>query len=129
MMINRAVVGVGSNINPLENIQSARHLIAEQFSLIAESAFRVTKPIGVVNQPDFINGAYLIETCHDIASVKQTLKKIEHLVGRKKEVEKSAPREIDLDIVIWNNSVVDDDFYSRDFLRNATLELVPDLSY
>lgn len=129
MMMNRAVVGVGSNINPLENIQSARRLIAEQFSLIAESAFKVTKPIGVVNQPDFINGAYLIETCQDIASVKHTLKKIEHLVGRKKEVKKSGPREIDLDIVIWNNSIVDDDFYSRDFLRNATLELVPDLSY
>ena len=60
--MNRAVVGLGSNIEPDQNIQKAKGYLAKKFSILAESRFKRTKPIGSVVQPDFINGVILIET-------------------------------------------------------------------
>jgi len=53
------------------------------------------------------------------------LKKIEVDMGRIKTSNKQGPREIDLDIIIWNNRVVDNDVYERKFLQNSILELLP----
>ena len=128
-MSNTAVIGLGSNINPHANIPEAKQLISQKYKLLAESQFIVTKPIGADQQPDFINGALLIETTSDIESLKKDLKQIEDALGRKREANKFAPRTIDLDIVVWNNKVVDQDFYHRDFLKQSTLQLIPHLKY
>jgi len=44
-------------------------------------------------------------------------------MGRDRSQEKFGPRNIDLDILIWNNAIVDPDYYTRDFLRNSAAEL------
>ena len=54
---------------------------------------------------------------------------IEDQLGRIRNTEIIQTRSIDLDIVVWNEKVVDEDFYSRDFLRKAVLELLPELKY
>jgi 2-amino-4-hydroxy-6-hydroxymethyldihydropteridine diphosphokinase len=51
------------------------------------------------------------------------LKMLEDLMGRDRSQEKFGPRNIDLDILIWNNTIVDPDYYTRDFLRNSAAEL------
>ena len=50
-------------------------------------------------------------------------------LGRVASAERFGPRTIDLDIVVWNGKVVDKDFYSRDYLKESVLELLPDLQY
>ena len=57
--------------------------------------------------------------------LSEGLKKIEVDMGRIKTSNKQGPREIDLDIIIWNNRVVDNDVYERKFLQNSILELLP----
>ncbi len=54
---------------------------------------------------------------------------IEDQLGRIRNTEIIQTRSIDLDIIVWNEKVVDEDFYSRDFLRKAVLELLPELKY
>ncbi len=128
-MINQAVVGLGSNIEPSKNIPEAKKIIAQKQKVIAESKFVVTKPIGSTTQPDFLNGALLIETSLSLEDLKTDLKNIERQLGRHKQADKYAPRTIDLDIVVWNQTVIDHDFYERSFLKTAVLELIPNLKY
>lgn len=128
-MTKRAVIGLGSNIDPEENIQTARAILAKEFDVIAESEFIQTKPVGYTDQDDFINGAVYVETDLSIGHFVKTLKRIEKDMGRKRSQLKSGPRSIDLDLVVYDGEILDQDFYERDFLKNSVLELIPDLEY
>ncbi len=121
--MNRCIIGIGSNINPDENIQKMLGLLAADVRIIKVSVMVKTKPIGITDQPDFTNGAVLIETDMDVNELKNYLKNIEDRMGRDRAQRKFGPRNIDLDIMIWNGQVVDPDYYTRDFLRNSAAEL------
>lgn len=124
-MPNIAAIGVGSNIEPEKNIEKAKSLLFEKFNLKTFSKFVKTKPIGVSGQPDFLNGAVLIETDLGRIEVISILKEIEKKMGRAASEDKFGPRTIDLDLVVWNGEVAHPDFYSRDFLRAAIQEIMP----
>ncbi|HLA40711.1 MAG TPA: 2-amino-4-hydroxy-6-hydroxymethyldihydropteridine diphosphokinase [Candidatus Glassbacteria bacterium] len=126
--MNRVVIAVGSNIEPEANIEKARSILAGALRLVGESAFVRTAPVGIAEQPDFINGAFLVETSLDCDRLRRYLKEVEKRIGRVRGAERYGPRRIDLDIVVWNGEVVDEDFYVRDFLRAACCELLPELS-
>jgi 2-amino-4-hydroxy-6-hydroxymethyldihydropteridine diphosphokinase len=70
-----------------------------------------------------MNGAVRIRTKRDKKGLSSYLKKLEDRMGRIRNQEKFGPRNIDLDILIWNDVVVDQDYYTRDFLRNSAAEL------
>jgi len=53
---NTVVVGVGSNINPKDNIEKAKNYISSDHKLLKSSNFIKTKPIGYKNQDDFLKG-------------------------------------------------------------------------
>ena len=127
--MNQVVVGFGSNIHPEKNIRKARTIFQERFQVLAESQFIRTAPIGFKDQEDFINGSVLVATDLEQAEFNSHLKAIEEELGRVQSDIKFGPRSIDLDIVIWNGTIMDEDFYTRDFLKNAALELIPDLNY
>jgi 2-amino-4-hydroxy-6-hydroxymethyldihydropteridine diphosphokinase len=125
--MNIAVIGIGSNINPFDNIKKAKKVISSEQKLLGESKFVKTKPVGFKNQPDFINGAFLIETDLELKELRAYLKNVEIKLGRKKSSNKFTSRTIDLDIIVWNNTVIDNDFYEREFVRNSVKELLPEL--
>lgn len=127
--MNTAIIGLGSNINPAYNIEKALEQLSREFNIVKKSAFIQTKPIGYTDQEDFINGSILIHTKLSYDELKQILKNMEITLGRTTSSIKHGPRTIDLDIIVYNNKVTDQDFYQRDFLKNATLELIPQLEY
>ena len=127
--MNRVIIGLGSNIEPASNIRKARDVLAQRYRVIGESAFKVTKPVGKIKQADFINGSVMIETELTMPALKEELADIETGMGRNRPHDKYRPRTIDLDIVVWNDEVIDQDFYERDYLKEAVLELVPELKY
>ncbi len=126
---NTAVIGAGSNINPKDNIKLAMEKVSLKLKILNSSKFIFTKPIGYENQDDFLNGAFLIETEHDETGIDKILKDIEIKLGRKKTTIKNRPRTIDLDILVWNDRVVDPNVYSRNFLRDSILELIPNFKF
>jgi len=126
--MNTAVIGVGSNIDALPHIAQAKSILGQEQLLISASRFVKTAPIGFADQPDFINGAFLIGTNLDHNAFNAYLKQVEYRFGRIKTGNTYGPRTIDLDIVVWNGLIVSDDFYKREFVRNAVIELVPDLA-
>ena len=127
MGINTAVIGLGSNIDPEENIGKARDAIAGEFKIIKSSSFVETEPIGYKEQRNFINGALLIETDMDIHGLKSWLRALESDMGRERTENRDGPRTIDLDILVWNGDVVDGEVYERNFLKTFIGELLPDL--
>ena len=126
--MNEVIISVGSNIEPEINIEIARKKISEKYNFVKQSQFYRTRPIGFTEQPDFRNGAYLIQTEDSRQTLREKLKQIEIDMGRVKTENKNGPRCIDLDIVVWNREIVDRDFYQRDFIQKTVLELIPDLS-
>ena len=125
-MPHEVVIGLGSNIDPEANLEQAVQELKSRFKVSKRSQWTRTKPIGIQDQPDFYNGALLLETELEQQSLKKELKRIEDLLGRDRSLPKFGPRTIDLDILIWNKKVVDEDYYERDFLRKGVEEIIPD---
>ena len=80
-----------------------------------------------MDQTDFLNGAVLVETNFGLDEFKNCLKQIEIEVGRDKSRSKYAPREIDIDVVVWNNKAVHPDYTGREFVRRLAREVLPGL--
>ncbi|HPJ78487.1 MAG TPA: 2-amino-4-hydroxy-6-hydroxymethyldihydropteridine diphosphokinase [Prolixibacteraceae bacterium] len=121
--MNQAIIGIGSNIRPEENIPLALRLLGETVTIEKVSALVTTSPIGLPNQPDFVNGAARVKTSLSRHELEQLLKKIEDLTGRDRTQPRFGPRTIDLDLVMWNGQITDPDYYTRTFLRTAVREV------
>jgi len=128
MKKNIAAVSVGSNINPDENISKARQFLSEEHTLLSESDFVITRPVGNTDQPDFTNGAFLIETTLDFNDFNAHLKSLETRCGRKPSANKHAPRTLDLDVIAWNDRITNDEDFQREFIKNAVCQLLPSLN-
>lgn len=121
--MNDCIIGIGSNIDAGYHIPRMLELLAERFEVVQVSTMVQTTAIGLTDQPDYTNGAVRIETDLSMDELSAFLKQLEDRMGRDRSQPRFGPRNIDLDILIWNNRVVDPDYYTRDFLRNSAAEL------
>ena len=134
-MTNLAYLSFGANINPRQNIPAALRLLSQQSRLLAVSSVWETAPVGFADQPDFLNGAVMIETPLSAAVLKQTvLLSIEQTLGRQRTANKNAPRPIDLDIILFNLDIIEGmgqripspELLERYFVAGPLAELAPD---
>ncbi len=132
----RAFVAVGSNIDPEVNIVRALDLLMERVRVTATSKFYRTAPIGRPQQAEYANGVWSIETDVGPHGLKNgMLRPIEARLGRGRSSDKYAPRQIDLDVVLYNDAVIDGpdlvlpdpDIRRRAFLVVPLLELAPEM--
>ncbi len=121
--MNTCIIAIGSNIDPENNITRMMKFLGEEVEILQVSKMIKTKPIGFTDQNDFTNGAVKIRTELDFQELNILLKQIENQLGRNRSEEKFGPRNIDLDILIFNNEIIDQDYYTRDFLRESAKEL------
>ena len=124
MTKHQAIVGVGSNIEPWNHIRQAEKILTQETDLRGIAEYAVTKPVGVTDQADFVNGAYYIVTPLDKDAFVALLKDIENRLGRVRGPEKFGPRTMDLDLVAWDDDIIDEDFYRHDHVRLPVLELI-----
>jgi 2-amino-4-hydroxy-6-hydroxymethyldihydropteridine diphosphokinase len=133
--MNKAVLSIGSNVDPEKNIPEARRRLKEIVHVLSESRFVMTKALlpKAASEPlngeaeDFINGAVLVETEMERDELELTLKNLEREMGRVRTKDKYAPRTIDIDVVAWNEKIIDSDVRNRDFLKQAVLEVWPEV--
>ncbi len=130
----RAYIGVGSNINPEFYIEKALDLLNKKVDITGISSFYKTKPLLNKNINDFINGVWQINTSLEPDKLKHDiLKKIEKKLHRKKIKDKYSSRTIDLDLLLYDNKVInndnikipDPDIYTRAFILLPLYELDP----
>jgi 2-amino-4-hydroxy-6-hydroxymethyldihydropteridine diphosphokinase len=127
MTKNIAVIGIGSNIDAESNIQKMLEILKKEKEVEIQqvSTFLQTKPVGNLNQPDYINGAVKIATSLEKECLNQLLKSIEDQLGRDRKLPKFSARTMDLDMVVWNGEIIDMDYYTRDFLKKSVQEVIP----
>lgn len=121
--MNDCIIGIGSNIKAGYHIPEMLRLLAADVHILQVSQMVQTKPIGITEQPDYTNGAVRIQTEMELEELSSYLKQLEDVMGRDRTQRKYGPRNIDLDILIWNNEVVDPDYFTREFLRKSAEEL------
>jgi 2-amino-4-hydroxy-6-hydroxymethyldihydropteridine diphosphokinase len=117
------IIGIGSNINPEKNIAEALRILGQENEISKISGFIKTTPIGISDQPEFLNGAAKVLTDKRKDIFKKYLKEVEDQLKRDRTAQKYGPRSIDLDIVVWDGEIVDNDYYLRDFLKKAVDEI------
>ncbi|MEW6651111.1 MAG: 2-amino-4-hydroxy-6-hydroxymethyldihydropteridine diphosphokinase [Chloroflexota bacterium] len=124
---HQAYLSLGSNIDPKENLSRAIALLRERVLLNAVSTVWETDPVGS-SGARFLNATAWISTELDAQALKETvLHEIEDTLGRARSSDKYAPRTIDLDILVFDEQVLDPNLWQREFLSIPTSELRPDL--
>jgi 2-amino-4-hydroxy-6-hydroxymethyldihydropteridine diphosphokinase len=100
----RAYVGVGANLgNREETVARALELLAAQegIDVVAVSTLRDTEPVGVREQPRFLNGAVAVETELAPRELLERLLAVELALGRTRDGPRFGPRTIDLDLLVY----------------------------
>lgn len=132
----RAFVGIGSNVEPAENVEKAIRLLSTAVQVRGISTVYLTEAVGRSGQPPYYNCVAEIET--DVMPVElkqQVLRRIEKELGRVRSDDRYAARTIDLDLVLYDKLVMategltlpDPDIVRRPFLAIPLHELAPDL--
>ncbi len=108
--MTRAYVGLGANLGPREvTLRRAVDLLAaaNAVEVVAVSPFRETAPVGVVDQPPFLNGAVAIDTSLTPRELLDLLLETERALGRVRG-ERWGPRTVDLDLLVYGDETVDE---------------------
>jgi 2-amino-4-hydroxy-6-hydroxymethyldihydropteridine diphosphokinase len=108
----RAYIGLGSNLGDREETLRAAldRLGAEEgIEVVAVSSFRETDPVGVLDQPRFVNGAAELATSLPPRELLERLLAVERSLGRDRtKEERWGPRTIDLDLLLYGGEEIDD---------------------
>ena len=106
--MNKAYLLTGGNEGDrFLHMQQARtniELICGQLLLV--SSIYETTPWGKTDQPDFLNQVILVDTKFSPEELLKAILSIEEKDGRKRTV-KNAPRTIDIDILFYNNLILE----------------------
>lgn len=134
-----AYVGIGSNLGNREVlIREALSLLAgdQEIEVEAVSSLRDTEPVGVVDQPRFLNGAARLATELGPRALLERLLAIERRLGRVRGGERYGPRTLDLDLLLYGDQVIEEPglrvphprLHERRFVLEPLTELDPGLS-
>lgn len=129
-------LSLGSNVGSKKvNLEKAICLLEENgVKILKRSSFYSTSPFGVKNQPWFLNMCAEVESSFSPEELLKLCKQIEQKIGRKKR-KKLGPREIDVDILFYGETILNKkDFkipherlHQRKFVLVPLTEIAPDL--
>ena len=106
--MSKIYIALGSNLEePSQQIYKAINLIdaIDELSVIHTSSLYKTKPIGKIDQPDFINAAIEVEGNISPENLHTALQDIETQAGRIR-MELNEPRTLDLDILLIDDLIM-----------------------
>lgn len=132
-----AYIGIGSNLGDrlanvncaIKELKSNPDIRIEKISSIIESA-----PVGGPAQGNYLNGVIKIKTRISARKLLCTLQNIEKKLGRIRTI-KNGPRTIDLDILLYDDSVINEPnlqvphprIFERGFVMKPLLEIEPEI--
>lgn len=139
-MAVQCFVALGANLgDPVATVNAALDALAAlpDARLQAVSSLYRTAPIGLKHQPDFINAVAALELDPAVLPAPTFLARlfaIESDFGRQRSVP-NAPRTLDLDLLLYGDSVSDDPscllphprMHERAFVLAPLAEIAPDL--
>jgi 2-amino-4-hydroxy-6-hydroxymethyldihydropteridine diphosphokinase len=134
-MPNLVYLSLGSNVGDREaQLQDALAKLAAVGSVVATSSFYETEPVEFTRQPWFLNCAIALETNKTPEQLMAAILRIEEEMGRRR-VQKKGPRAIDIDILLFDDTIVDSKeltiphpaMHQRRFVLEPLAEIAPEL--
>lgn len=133
----KAWVGLGGNLgDSVKLLQSALSRLGacQEIDLLRASCFYRSPPWGLTGQPDFINAVAELETALGPEPLVDCLQDIEKRLGRVRDGERWGPRHIDLDLLTYQDLILESDklklphprMHERAFVLAPLLELEPE---
>ncbi|MGD8991394.1 MAG: 2-amino-4-hydroxy-6-hydroxymethyldihydropteridine diphosphokinase [Desulfobacterales bacterium] len=110
MKMHVAYISVGSNIGDrLQNCQQGITALtrSSESRMIAQSRIYMTEPVDYEDQDWFINMVVKLETTNDPFELLEIIKSVQQAAGRKQDVIRFGPRVLDLDIIFFDDLVLD----------------------
>jgi len=132
--MNKTYISLGSNVGKREEyLKSALKEIKQFANIKQRSGIHETDPVGYKDQGKFLNMVTKIETELTPIELIVQLQEIEHKLGRKREI-KDGPRTIDLDILLYNDQIIEQPnlkiphprMHKRNFVLTPLSEISPD---
>jgi len=138
-----AYIGLGSNLDsragsPAETIEAAIRALQQIGDVSARSSLYETAPVGVTEQPPFVNAAAALTTAHLPETLLEKLLEIERSFGRdRKSSTPKGPRTLDLDLLLVDGLIVNTPLLTlphpalaeRRFVLTPLAEIAPDLQH
>ncbi|MEA2646937.1 MAG: 2-amino-4-hydroxy-6-hydroxymethyldihydropteridine diphosphokinase [Chloroflexota bacterium] len=128
-------LGLGSNLGDrAAHLAFARQRLEEEgVRIVNASEVENTSPVGLADQPDFLNQVVEVETELDPHDLLNLCKAIEWEAGRKPEGEHWGPRELDVDILIYHDLSINEQSLTiphpalpeREFLHRELAQVAP----
>jgi 2-amino-4-hydroxy-6-hydroxymethyldihydropteridine diphosphokinase len=138
--VTRAYVGLGANLGDRERtLRAAVEALGAEpgIEVVGVSRFRDTEPVGVLDQPRFLNGAAALETELPPRELLERLLEVERRFGRDRGAERpQGPRTLDLDLLLYGAETIDEPglvvphprLHERRFALEPLAELAPGLA-
>ena len=110
VFLQKAALGIGSNLG--DSVRLIHHAIncldKRGFTIEAASSFYRTTPVGCAEgTPTFVNAAVIGSWSGTAAELLALCQSIERQSGRPAQRERNNPRTLDLDILLFDNSIVE----------------------
>jgi 2-amino-4-hydroxy-6-hydroxymethyldihydropteridine diphosphokinase len=136
--VTRAFVGLGANLGDRRRaLRAAVDALAAEdgVEVVSVSVLRETEPVGVGQQPLYLNGAAQLETTLTARELLDRLLAVEQRFGRVRVPGEHGPRTLDLDLLLYGDEVIDDSgftvphprLHERRFVLEPLAELAPGL--
>ncbi|MEI6755270.1 MAG: 2-amino-4-hydroxy-6-hydroxymethyldihydropteridine diphosphokinase [Paludibacter sp.] len=131
-------LGLGTNLgDKVQNLNAAIQKISQEIGeIVCQSGFFASKPWGFKSENEFLNVVISVETKLSPLELLSKTQQIESELGRTaKSTNGYADRDIDIDILLYDNVIVDlpelkiphPFITERDFVYIPLLEIAPDL--
>jgi|SRR5579859_2050212 len=130
-------LALGSNVgNRVENIQQATKLLETKIRNLKRAPLYETRPVGFLEQDNFMNTAVSGETDLTPHDLFLFVKGIETQLGRKARF-RFGPREIDIDILLYDELVYKDNdiqiphasLHERNFVLKPLADIAPEVQH
>ncbi len=128
-------LSLGSNVGDRAgHLNAAIQRLESLGKVVATSSFYETEPVEVTAQPWFLNGVVALETEKMPRQLIAAILDLEQKMGRRR-VQKKGPRTIDIDILLFGNSIIDlpgltvphPAMHERRFVLQPLAEIAPDV--
>lgn len=127
--MNSVLIILGGNQgNVIKSIDMAVLRINELIGkVVNKSSLYQTEAWGKTNQNDFINQVIQVETSLAALDVLNKTLEIENILGRKRSAIRWQERNIDIDILFYNNEIINDDklVIPHPYLQERKFVLIP----
>ena len=135
-LVARVYLGLGSNIDPEHNLRRGIQELGERFGQLELSAVYRSAAVGF-DGDDFLNLVVGLDAAVSPTVINDEIEEVHKLAGRRRGEDKFSSRPLDIDLLLYNDLVVDEpplrlprsDILEYSFVLRPLAELAPELRH